>query len=343
MNPNDVQQPGQPQSQSPQPADPHRPDNYAWQQGLGMEDPDNRIIPVPGASKNTMPAWQEPQERTQPQLPPPMQPLPLQEAPAFSSEPPIPPAAPSPPPLPPEEPPVQPVVQAPPRKRSKKPFVIVTILLFAVTLGALGYFIFSKPEEAKEDKKDSKPATTTPAPSVSDVVEESTDTISQGTTELSTLEMIKLNTPSPIDGYDLLIQGDTFARYTSKANSKCELGFGTLTETELAGSNLQDIIERQLQALRDSGATIEGPSAGTALTLPDSVQATQKYSLPTLTFEVTKDNVKAKSRYSAAMLKSGKRAVINRTCYTDDGATAVSDADMAALDATAAKVTVTKQ
>jgi hypothetical protein len=230
---------------------------------------------------------------------------------------------------------------APQPKRRRWPVVLIIVLLVAALAAAAYFFVFKSSDKKEVDK----PATSSkPSPSVSEVLKETTPapTPTEQTANLATLAMVKLNAPANMADYTLLASADNFARYTSKAKGTCELGFGTLTADELKGDSLEAIIDAQVKALQSSGATVTGPSSGTTLELTDTNNSAKKYSLQTLQFEVAKDNVKAKSHYSAVVLTSGKRAVINRTCYTED-TSAVSDDDMTALDAAAKRITVTPQ
>lgn len=334
MNPDDVQPSGQPPRWPNQPTnEPQQPNRYAWQQHLGQQDPDAQIIPNPGnVAQQPFEHWPatappEPPLQPLPELPPEPQPQPqLQPLPE--------PQPVQPQPVLPPEPPMQP----PMRKRGRKKWVILLVLL-VLAAGALYWFVL-KPSGNEPKKQSDTTAKTNKPSAISDAAEESSAAVSDTATELGTLQSAKLNAPGNMDGYDVLTQSETFARYLSKTGQKCELGFGTLSAEELAGTDLDTIVAAQLKNIRDSGATVSGPAAGTALTLGDSADSSKKYSITTLKFELSKDDLRVKSRYSAAVLKDGRRAVVNRTCYTEDGTT-VDEASMEALDATAKQITVT--
>jgi hypothetical protein len=335
MNPNDIQPSSQPPRWPNQPENkPQDSNRYAWQQHLGIQDPDTQIIPNPGSARQQpFQNWPQTGQPPQPQ-PQPRPQLPAQ--PRFQA----------PPQLPPQPQPVQPQPIAPagpplrpPVRRSGKKKWIALLILLLLAAGTVYWFVL-KPDNTTTKKPTN--TTTTNSSAASDAAEESSAPIQDTTAELSTLQSATFNAPSNMDAYDVLARAEAFIRYTNKTNKRCELGLGTLTENELSGKDLDDIIAIQLKALRDSGATVSEPVAGTALALSDNTTPTKKYNMPTLKFELTKENVKAKSRYSAVVLKDGKRAVVNRTCYTEDGST-VDEAGMEALDASAQQITVTAQ
>ena len=218
--------------------------------------------------------------------------------------------------------------------------VLILLLLAALIAGAV-YFFFIKPDK-KEETKPPSTSSTKPEPDKKPAENPFPTPQPDTAVDLATLTMVRINAPSEMSAYDLIGSGETFSRYTSKAKNTCELGFGVLSGTDLPGDNLNAIIDAQMRALRESGATITGPTAGTILELANNSDTSKKYSLPTLQFEVSKDNLRAKSHYSAVVLKGGNRAVVNRTCYTTDDSE-VADSDIAGLDATAKLLTITPQ
>jgi hypothetical protein len=157
-------------------------------------------------------------------------------------------------------------------------------------------------------------------------------------TGMATLNRVTLVPPATIAGFTLRNSGiSTISDYISDDRT-CELIVGVVTGSQLPGASLDAIIEPQLQQLRDAGATIVGPNAGAAVTVKQTA-STKSYSMPTLNFEFSEGPKHAVVHYSAVILKSGDRAVLNRTCINATGT--VDASHIRAVDEIAKQVTVT--
>lgn len=310
MGPEDYQAPqSTPETGSQPPAQPPRSD---WQQGLGGITPDAQ--PQPQVQMPTQPI-QQPDLPQQPQVFGPTQ------APEQQPVQPIP----NTPPVTPQNNPMvgMPVTPIPHSSRGKRLLIALLALVVVVAIGVAGYFLFLKKDSATETAKKST----------------SSDSSAKA---LATLTNVSLSIPSSATGdFTETDTGiSTIKQYTS-SDSTCVLIAGTLTEKELPGENIDAIINPQLDSLREAGATIDGPDAGKALIVTDSASSSTKYSMPTLKYEFSEDNKHAVVHYSAVILKSGQRAVVNRTCVNADGT--VDEAKLTNLDNIAAKTIVTEE
>jgi hypothetical protein len=120
-------------------------------------------------------------------------------------------------------------------------------------------------------------------------------------------------------------------------NGACELQFGTLMSSQLPGDDLSAMVQGQLGSYRNSGATVSTPMAQKALTLKVA-GSSKEYSLPTLSFTLSKSGTEIKSYYSAAILKNGDRVFVTRACSSNNGH--VSDTVLNNVDHTAQDITV---
>ncbi len=217
----------------------------------------------------------------------------------------------------------QPMMMPAPASKKKQRIVLVLLVILGVAaIGAASYFIFFKSNSANEAAKKSSSSSETKA------------------TDLSTLNKVTLTIATP-EGYTESTTSVATAKQYTSTDGNCSLVVGTATATELPGADLNAIVQPELEQLRKLGATISGPNAGTALALKNSASSSTKYSMPTLNFEFAQNEKHATVHYSAVILKSGDRAVVNRTCGNKTGE--VDKAKMTALDNLAKNIVVTKQ
>jgi hypothetical protein len=207
--------------------------------------------------------------------------------------------------------------------RKTQLLVVIGALLLVLILVGATYFLFFKKH-------------TTGTGQSTDAAKQSSSASSA--TDMATLKSVKLNLPASIDGYSVRATGvDSVKDYLSN-DGVCEFIAGTVSASQLPGADLNAIVDPQLKALRDAGATVNGPNAGNALELKEA-GGSKTYSMPTLNFEFAQDKKHAAVHYSAVILAGTDRAVINRTCINKDGA--VDQSRLRALDDVAKKVTIT--
>lgn len=121
----------------------------------------------------------------------------------------------------------------------------------------------------------------------------------------------------------------TFSTYVNP-DKTCMFGFGTVSADIFPGTTPEEMVNKQIEKLKDQSVTIEGPQALDALVLKDSADASKSYKIPTLSFSLSRDTKTAKVRYSVAILKDGQRVIINRECDSTNGP--VSDGVMDGID-----------
>ncbi|HSX17361.1 MAG TPA: hypothetical protein VLH86_04635 [Patescibacteria group bacterium] len=188
-----------------------------------------------------------------------------------------------------------------PKKKMNIMMIAIIAAVAVLVLAVASYFLFFKNSNKSADK----------------AAQQSSHSSTVKATDMATLNHVTLKAPATIGGYTSRNTGvATVSDYVSTDNT-CELIVGTVTSTQLPGANLDAIVQPQIKQLKDAGATVAGPNAGTALVLKDSNNKT--YSMPTLTFEFSQGKKHATVHYSAVILKSGDRAIVNRTCINANG------------------------
>ncbi|HUC90102.1 MAG TPA: hypothetical protein VMR45_04840 [Patescibacteria group bacterium] len=303
-------------NQAPQPPDgglsedqpplPPRP-QPDWQQGLGtpapqQTPPSGTVIPsVPGPAP------------TQTYGPTPSN-MPAQQ-PAMPAGQPVVPATGG------EMPPTM-MMPAPKNKKGMKILLAILMVLAIAAIVAVSYLMFFKKDNsANQSAKKS--------------------TSSVKATDLATLNDASLDIPGGITGYTEKTTTLTTAKDFMSADSTCEFVVGTATSAQLPGADLDAIVKSQIDQLKALGYTVNGPTAGTALTVKDSASSSVTYSMPTVNYELANGEKHATVHYSAVIMKGSNRAFVNRSCANQQGA--VDASKITALDNTAKNVVVTKK
>jgi hypothetical protein len=168
--------------------------------------------------------------------------------------------------------------------------------------------------------------------------------VSKNAIDMSTLASVTLNTPSDLSVFQAdSATGSYYHMYVTKnsvGTNACSLIFGSFTSAQLPGTDLNSIVAQGLDALRKAGATITGPSAGSALILKDAVSSGTTYSMPTITYQFSEGVKHASERYSIVILKNGNRLAVTRQCANANGN--VDQATLNTVENAAEQITVTK-
>lgn len=211
-------------------------------------------------------------------------------------------------------------------KASKKNLLLAVVAIVVVAVLGLGaYFLTNMLSNSNNKNKTNQAA--------------SESTSKTSATPLGSLKGVSFMAPDNLSGYTKNpASTDKVSIYTK---GDCSLQFGTTDATTLPGTDLADIVSRQIKTLKDNGVTIDGPTAGTALVLKDSSDAKKQYSMPTLVFKANKAKDYAMSYYSAVVFANGTRAFVTRACASSTGPVQTSAVD--AVNADAVKVTVMPQ
>ncbi len=210
----------------------------------------------------------------------------------------------------------------PGRSLNKRRLIALMAVIVVVALGVAAYFMLSNNSDT--NKKTNKAA--------------SDSSNATNATSLGALKGVTFNAPT-LDGYTLNSASTATAKIYAKGD--CSLQFGTADEKGLPGSNLGDIVDRQIKALRNNGVTITGPDAGTAIVLKSATDSNKRYSMPTLIFKASKGSDYVMSRYSVVIFASGQRAFVTRACTAKNQP--VTSAAVDAIDRDAARITIAAQ
>lgn len=207
---------------------------------------------------------------------------------------------------------------------NKKPLIIAAVVVIVLALAVGAYFLFFA-----KDK------------SITEVSNESQKSAESSAIDIATLPGLTFNHPANLGEYTKSDFGSTttFTSYTNASNT-CEIGLGTISAEILPGATSQEVIEKQVEGLREAGATVENPTAGEALVLKDANDSSKTYKIPTLVFKFSQGNNHGLNYYSIAILGNGDRAIINRTCINQDGQ-AVAESTLDPLEVMAKEITVT--
>jgi hypothetical protein len=208
----------------------------------------------------------------------------------------------------------------PPPNPKKKLMIIAAAVVVVIVLAVASYFMFFK--------KDSNGS--------ADEAAQKSNATSRNATEMATLNKVTLTPPATVNGFTERTTGISTIKDFVSTDNTCEFIVGTVGEAQLPGATMDAMIQPQLKQLRDAGATVVGPKAIDALILKDA--AGKQYSMPTIEFEFSQGAKHATVHYSAVILKSKDRAVINRTCVNATGA--VDLARLRTIDTTAKQVVV---
>ena len=143
-----------------------------------------------------------------------------------------------------------------------------------------------------------------------------------GQTPLASVKNAIMYPPGNLYGYtkgnSLLA---TVQNYAS-ADGRCNLRFGTLSSNDLPGKNNDEIIANLMKGLvEQTGAPVKGPTPGSELRIRNANPENDfdYYTMPTVFYSVTGATFKAKIYYSVAILQSGERAIVSRSCQHADG------------------------
>lgn len=209
--------------------------------------------------------------------------------------------------------------------------VVLLIVLVAAVLGVAAYFAFFRDNDSDDSAQ--RAASQSSSSSNADAI------------DLATLQTISMSLANPPEDYvSTDEESSPTRRYTyqgADGKETCELAFGVLTSEQLPGDNLDAIVQPQINQLREAGATIDGPSAGTALILKDATDSDITYRVPTLDFKFSFEGNNATVYYSAVILKSGERAVVNRACSVRDGQ--VNEDRLKTINERANQIVITKE
>ncbi len=212
------------------------------------------------------------------------------------------------PPTPPA-PPVTPSVMTPPtpsmgsgmpgesRSRAKEVLAIASMLVVAALLAGAAYLFFTRDSDKKTD----------------------THSSNSQAVDLATINNAMLLPPDNIPGFQGRQTGVASIKDYVSNDKSCELITGTTSAAQLPGTDLNSIVQPQVDQLKKAGATVKGPSSGTSLVLKDSEDNSKTYNLPTVKYEFSQDKKHAVVHYSAVILNNGDRVVVNRNCVNQNG------------------------
>lgn len=211
-----------------------------------------------------------------------------------------------------------------PRSTAKKVAIVITLLLvFIGVVGAVYFLFFNSSNSESTSQSANKSATMFQV------------------TPLSTLSGVTLSLSSVPAGYTEQTSDLSDFKYYLSSDESCSIIYGTASAVEFPGADLSEIISSQIDILTSvDGVAANGPSEGDALVLASSEGGNQKYSMPTIEYEFSKDSNYATAYYSAAILQDDTRVIVNRSCSSSDGP--VSSEDIQAVNGVAEQLVVNK-
>lgn len=214
----------------------------------------------------------------------------------------------------------------PPSGSKKKTWLVIAALLAGVAVLAAGAFFFV--DKSKNN-----------TPDASKVAQQSSQSAGAQTKEMSTLQGLTFVAPADMSAFtpkSVTGEKNIYATKDSTDAKTCSLSFGIYSATELPGADINEILKPQLENLKKTGVTVQGPTAGEPLVVKDA--SGTSYSMPSLTFDLTKGTQHETDHYSISVLGNGKRAVVQRSCANKNGV--VDPGAFSVLESTAQKVTI---
>lgn len=202
---------------------------------------------------------------------------------------------------------------------------VVVVLVLAV----VGYFMLAKGNNRPSAR-----------PSANNAAQTSANHAKKTAVALDTFTGASLAVPADMSGFNSDIgttsNHDFLTPGSSPTNGGCELGFGTQTAAQLPGATIDEVVTPGINSLKNSGVTVDGPKAGTALILKDG--SGKEYSLPTITYTFIQGSKHGATNYSLAITKDGNRTYVRRACATNGS---IDSAKMNLLEQKASQITVT--
>ncbi|MEK7152747.1 MAG: hypothetical protein AAB834_02270 [Patescibacteria group bacterium] len=178
--------------------------------------------------------------------------------------------------------------------------LIFIVSLIVIGIGALAYLVFGNNANNNQDDTPENP---------------STGGVTRNLSELSDLRLIA---PSNMKDY---IKRTNFTvdigDYTTPDNS-CNLQFGLVPAVELPGLTPEEIAATHLGTGAQTGAVGGEAREGEDLVL-QAARGSVRYSMPTLDYTYTRDNVNYKASYSVVILVENRRVYVRRYCANANG------------------------
>lgn len=210
----------------------------------------------------------------------------------------------------------------PPRPR--RALLLAVVIAVCLAVGVLAFFFIQNNSDKSEN--------------ANTAADESSRNAAPEAKDISSLNNVTFVAPD-MGAYGPNAGTDVFANHELLApvggTDHCRLSFGVAEPNEMPGTDINSIIQPQIDALTKNGAKVEGPTAGKALVL-QSVDDGQSYRMPTLEFTVTRDSAREVDQVSVAILGNNKRAVVMRACANANGQ--INPDNMSQLQATAEKL-----
>ncbi len=220
----------------------------------------------------------------------------------------------------------------------KKKIILIGVVILAVCIAAAVSYLGVTALMHKQPAQKKTPAITRPTAKQDKPAAEPKAVSSQTTTEVSALTTAAFTAPGQLPAgftaYDYKTAGVTAYVTEGKA---CELQFGILGDSQLPGDTPLDIVNRQNATLRAKGNTVSDTQKMQPLVLQDASNPANSFTMESYAFNTQlKNGKKARSYYAVALLKSGARAYVLRTCNSTDQAP--SDDTLKPVEAAASTV-----
>jgi Tfp pilus assembly protein PilE len=219
---------------------------------------------------------------------------------------------------------VQPPMQQPPHKKPVMLLIIIALVVLALAGVATYFLFFNKPANQTADS----------------AAQQSAQAAESKAKDISTYAHATFTAPTDMSAYKSSEASDAtqkaYVLLGTPTSTFCLISYGTKTAAVWPGANIDAIINNQLVTVRQAGATIDGPSAGSALAIKDA--GGTSYTFPTLQYQISLSSIYETDHTSVIILSSGERVFITRTCATKGAPSAQTYMDT--LDATAKKLTI---
>jgi hypothetical protein len=163
-------------------------------------------------------------------------------------------------------------------------------------------------------------------------------TVATQTVPMTNLKSASIVPPPDLSRYQAnASNSESNMRYLS-TDGACSLQIGVASASDMPGKDFDEIVKNHAQKLRADGATVQGPSSGTAIKMKSAADENVSYTLPSVVITASNNGTYIGSHFSAAILKDGSRLYAERRCETKD--TLVAPARLDELDTDAQNSTI---
>lgn len=155
------------------------------------------------------------------------------------------------------------------------------------------------------------------------------------TITLDKADKVTFNDPASVDDFEKTSTNSFTTLLATDTN--CTLSYGVISQAELPGGNLNDVMVRYIDIVKENGASVEDPQTVAPLQLKGTDQKTT-YLLPTSKIKYAQLSTGTAGLYSVVELPNKDHAVLHRVCTAIDKPQA--EAALSSLNSAVSQITL---